>query len=148
MARLVGVQGLLNRSYDLYQSAAQFVAEASGQHLGAQALVEAGMADPLCERNDLDGALAHLKQGLALMPWWGKADDFVLSYATLARIHLAQADRSGAAEAVEKAAQLIQTRGVFSEARRAAEIAQVKLWLAQGDAQASRPLGRIPGRAL
>ncbi|MFB0537778.1 MAG: LuxR C-terminal-related transcriptional regulator [Anaerolineae bacterium] len=137
MARLYAVQGLLNKSYDTYQIAAQSIPEASGQHLGARALVEVGIADVLCEWNDLDAALVHMRQGLALMPWWGKADDFALAYITLARIHLAQANRSDAIEAVEKAIQLIQTRGVFSEARHAVEIAQVKLWLAQGDLQAA-----------
>jgi LuxR family maltose regulon positive regulatory protein len=137
MARLVGIQGLLSKSYDLYQAAAQFVAEASGQNLGAQALVKVGMADVLYERNDLDGALVHLKQGLDLMPWWGKADDFILAYITLARIHLAQANKSDALAAVEKAIGLVHTRGVFSEARHAVEIAQVKLWLTQGDLPAA-----------
>jgi LuxR family maltose regulon positive regulatory protein len=137
MARLVAVQGLLNKSYDTYQIAAQSIPEASGQHLGARALVEIGIADLLCEWNDLDAALVHIRQGLALLPLWGKADDWALAYITLARIHLAQANRSDAIEAVEKATQLIQTRGVFSEARHAVEIAQVKLWLAQGDFQAA-----------
>jgi LuxR family maltose regulon positive regulatory protein len=137
MARLYAVQGLLNRSYDTYQLAAQSIPEASGQHLGARALVEVGIADVLCERNDLVAALAHVKQGLALMPMWDKADDWALAYITLARIHLAQANRSDAREAVEKAIQLIQTGGVFSEARNAVEIAQVRLWLAQGDLQAA-----------
>jgi LuxR family maltose regulon positive regulatory protein len=76
-----------------------------------------------------------VKQGLALLPFWDKADDWALAYITLARIHLAQANRSDAIEAVEKAIHHIQTRGVFSEARHAVEIAQVKLWLAQGDLQ-------------
>jgi LuxR family maltose regulon positive regulatory protein len=71
------------------------------------------------------------------LPLWGKADDFVLAYVTLARIHLAQANKSDALGDVEKAIQLIQIRGVFSEARKAVEIAQVKLWLAQGDLQAA-----------
>jgi LuxR family maltose regulon positive regulatory protein len=137
MARLYAIQGLLNKSYDTYQIAAQSIPEASGQHLGARALVEVGIADVLCEWNDLDAALVHMKQGMALLPWWGKADDFALAYITLARIHLAQANRSDAIEAVEKATQLIQTRGVFSEARHAVEIAQVRLWLAQGDFQAA-----------
>jgi ATP/maltotriose-dependent transcriptional regulator MalT len=137
MARLVAVQGLLNKSYDIYRVAAEAIPEESGQHLGSRALVEVGMADVLCEWNDLDAALAHLKQGLILLPWWDKADDWALAYVTLARIHLAQANGSDAREAVEKASQLIQTRGVFSEARRAVEIAQVRLWLAQGDFQAA-----------
>ncbi len=137
MARLYAVQGLLHKSYDMYQIAAQSIPGASGQHLGARALVEVGIADVLCEWNDLDAALAHMKQGLALLPFWDKADDWALAYITLARIHLAQANRSDAIDAVEKAIQLIRTRGVFSEACHAVEIAQVKLWLAQGDRQAA-----------
>lgn len=137
MARLYAVQGLLNKSYDTYQMAAQSIPEASGQHLGARALVEIGMADVLCEWNDLGAALVHMKQGLAMLPFWDKADDWALAYITLARIHLAQANGSDAIEAVERAIHFIQTRGVFSEARHAVEIAQVKLWLAQGDLQAA-----------
>jgi LuxR family maltose regulon positive regulatory protein len=137
MARLYAVQGLLHKSYDTYQMAAELIPEAGGQHRGARALVEVGIADVLCEWNDLDAALVHMKQGLALLPFWDKADDWALAYITLARIHLAQANRSDAVEAVEKAIQSIQTRGVFSEARHAAEIAQVRLWLAQGDLQAA-----------
>ena len=137
MARLYAVQGLLNKSYDTYQMAAQSIPEASGEHRDARALVDAGFADVLCERNDLDAALVHVKQSLALLPLWGKVDDLALAYVTLARIRLAQANRGDAIEAVEKAIQLIQTRGVFPEARRAVEIAQVKLCLALGDFQAA-----------
>ena len=65
------------------------------------------MADVFCEWNDLEAALGHITQGLALLPFWDKADDWILAYITLARIHLAQANRSDAIEAVEKAIQLI-----------------------------------------
>ena len=84
-----------------------------------------------------DAALAHLNQGLALLPWWGKPDDLALTYVTLARLHLAQANRSAAIEAVEKAMKAIQTSGVFPEALHATELAKVKLWLVQGDLQAA-----------
>ena len=73
------------------------------------------------------------KQGLALLPWWGKADDLALAFITLARIQLAQASRSKAIETIKKAIQLIQSRGIFSEARSVVEAAQVKSWLVQGD---------------
>ncbi len=122
MARLYAVQGLLNKSYEMYQAAARSIPEASGQHLGARALVEVGLADILCERNDLEAALVHLQQGLDLLPFWGKADDLALAYITLARIHLAQANKRDALEAVEKAIQVIRTSGVFPEARNAVEI--------------------------
>ena len=141
LARLYAIQGKLKQSYDTYQTAAQLIPEPSEQHLGARALVNVGMADLLCEWNDLEAALVHMKEGLALLPFWDKADDWALAYVTLARIHLAQTNRSDAAEAatqaVGKAAQIVQTRGVFSEARQAVEVAQVKLWLAHGDLQAA-----------
>jgi len=50
----------------------------------------------------------------------------------------------GASEAMEKAVQLVQTCGIFSEARNAVEAAQVKLWLEQGDGPAlDRWLGSL-----
>jgi LuxR family maltose regulon positive regulatory protein len=137
LARLYANQGRLNQSYELYRQAAQWVQETGGQHLGASSLIEVGMADVLCEWNNLDSALVHVQQGLALLPLWGKADDLALAYITLARIHLAQANSSAAREAVQKATQVIQTSGVFPEAPHAVELAQVKLWLAQGDIQAA-----------
>jgi LuxR family maltose regulon positive regulatory protein len=95
------------------------------------------MAEVMFERNDLESALVHLKQGLEFIHLWGKADDLVLAHVTETRIYLALADRSAAMQAVEKMNRVIQTRGVFPEAPHAAELARVKLWLAQGDLQAA-----------
>ncbi len=131
LARLYAIQGLLDRSYSIYRKAEEWVHESGGQHLRATGVIEVGIADVLCERNDLEGALLHIKQGLALMPMWAKVDDAVLGYVTLARIHLAQSNRQAAFEAVKEGMQLIQTSGVFSEARKAIEVAQVRLWRAQ-----------------
>ena len=119
MARLYTDQGRLHKSYDIYQTAAQLIPEASGEHRDATALVEAGVAEVLCEWNDLDAALVHLEQGLALLPLWAKVDDLILAYITLARIHGARGSESEATEAVDKATHLVQTSGVFSEARTA-----------------------------
>ena len=135
LARLYAVQGLLHKSHNTYQVAAQLVSEANEEHRDARALLEVGIADVLCEWNDLDNAMVHVKQGLDLMSWWGKVDDFALAYVTLARIHLAQANKGSTIEAVEKAIKIIQTSGVFSEARHVVEYTQVKLWLSQGDLQ-------------
>ena len=137
LARLVATQGRLRQSYDTYQNAAQRVAGAPGQHFGLEAVIKVGVAELLREWNDLDGALTHIEQGVALMSWWGKADDVALAHVTLARIHLAQGNGNDAAEAVAKALQVLETSSVFSEARRAVEGAQVKLWLAQGNLEAA-----------
>lgn len=135
LARLCANQGQLNQSCELYHQAAQWIQETGEQHLGALSLIEIGFADVLCERNDLEAAMNHAKEGLALLPLWGKADDLALAYVTMTRIEMAQSNRQGATEAMEKAQEIIRTTGVFPEAPRAVELAQVKLWLAQGDVQ-------------
>lgn len=133
LARSQFYQGRLHEADDLLQKAAQLIHEPGGQYLGAVGLVEVETAALLCEWNDLDAALVRLKRGLEHLPWWGKTDDFCLAYMILARTQLAQGNRTDAAGAIEKAAQLIQTCGVFSEARSAVETAQVKMWLVQRD---------------
>lgn len=133
LARLQAVQGGLHAAYDLFQKAAQLIREADGQYLGATGLVEVGTAALLCEWNDVQAALLRIQAGLDLLPAWGKADDLCLAYTTLVRIQLALGNLAEAAAALEKAAQLIQACGVFSEARSAVETTQVNLWLVQGE---------------
>jgi LuxR family maltose regulon positive regulatory protein len=48
--------------------------------------------------------------------------------------------------AIEKAAQLIQTGGIFSEARSAVEAVQVRTWLAAGNKAAVDRWAALPGR--
>jgi len=133
LARSQVYQGRLRQADALLEKAAQLIRQAGGQNLGAVGLLEAERAALLYEWDDLEAALAHLKRGLDCLPWWGKTDDFCLAYLTLRRIELACGDRTAAAEAVAKAGQLVQTCGVFSEARNAVEAAQVRSWLAEGD---------------
>jgi LuxR family maltose regulon positive regulatory protein len=133
LARSQVYQGRLHEADHLLQKAGQLIHEAGGQYLGATGLVEVETAALLCEWNDVEVALTRVMQGLDLLPLWGKADDLCLAYTTLARIQLALGNRTEAAGAVEKAALLVQTCGVFSEARSAVETAQVKMWLVQGD---------------
>jgi LuxR family maltose regulon positive regulatory protein len=147
MAKMVAIQGLLHRSYNTCQRAAQLIPKASGEHLGPKAVVQVGMADVLREWNHLEKALAHTEQGLALMPWWGKADDLALAYVILARIHLAQGNGRDAEKAIENARQVLQTSGVFSEARSAVEAAQVRLWLAKGDMPAAARWAAVQERS-
>ncbi len=133
LARMQGYQGRLHEAYDLLQKAAQLMHKTGGQYLGVTGLVEVGIAALLCEWNDVQAALGRVKQGLELLPSWGKTDDLCLAYTTLARIQLALGNRTDALGAIEKAAQLVQTCGVFSEARSAVETAQAKMWLVQGE---------------
>jgi LuxR family maltose regulon positive regulatory protein len=137
LARLYAVQGQLHKSYEIYQEAGKFAQGAGSRNLGVMSLVDMGIATVLYELNDLEAAHAHIKRALEFIPLWGNADDIALAYTTHARIQQAQGDIAGAVESIEKAIRLIQTSGVFSEARDAVRTAQVRLWLAQGDFQSA-----------
>lgn len=133
LARLYAVQGQLHKSFELYQEARKFALDAGGRNLGAMSLVDMGIANVLYELNDLEAALTHIKHTLEFIPLWGNADDIALAYTTLAQIQQAQGNKAGAVDAIEKGIDVIQTNGVFSEARDAVRTAQVKLWLAHRD---------------
>jgi len=133
LARSQVYEGRLHEADDLLHKAAQLIHEPGGEYLGVVGLIEVETATLLYEWNDVETALIRLKRGLDYLRWWGKTDDFCLAYITLSRIQLAQGNRADASGAIEKAAQLIQTCGVFSEARSAVETAQVKMWLLQED---------------
>lgn len=133
LARAQMYQGQLQTASDLLHAAEQLTSQTGDQYLGAIGLIEVEKAALLCERNDLESALAHVKKGLNNLPWWGKTDDFCLAYITLARTQFARGHRAEAADAIQKAAKLIETCGVFSEARNALQAAQVKLSLEQAD---------------
>ena len=133
LARVHVLQGSLHTAYDLFQKAAQLIPESAGQYLGAIGLVEVGIAALLCEWNDVETALVRVKKGLDFLPSWGKADDLSLAYITLSRIQLALGNQADAVGALEKAVQLTQTCGIFSEARSTVETTQVKMWLTQGE---------------
>jgi LuxR family maltose regulon positive regulatory protein len=145
LSRLSLIQGRLNCSYELLQKADAWIRNVGGQHLGVKGIIAAGLADLLYERNDLESALAQIQKGLELMPLWGKADDFILAYATLARIHLAQGHKEDAEGALEKAGQIIQTRGVFPEARLTVENTWARLWLAEGKSHKAERMAETPG---
>ncbi len=133
LARLYAYQGRLHEAYALLKKSERTVREASGQTLGLVGLIDVGIAALLCEWNDIEEAIFLLKQGMELLPWWGKADDLCLAYSTLARAQLALGNFMEAKKAIDKASQLIQTCGVFSEAKNVIEAYQIKLWLIQGD---------------
>ena len=133
LARLQMIQGQLREAECVFQKAIQLIHGAGGQNLGVLGLVEVGRAALLCEWNDLEAALVRLQGSLDYLSMWGKADDLCLAYITLARIQLAQGKRTESVATIEKAVQLIQACGVFSEARSVVETVQVKIWLAQGE---------------
>lgn len=133
LARLVAIQGKLQKAFDLYREAEQFIHQLEGQHLGAMSIVDVGFAEIYYELNDLEAAQTHLQRGMEFLPLWSKADDIALGHVIHAQIQLAQGNPPAAERLIEKGRQVIHSSGVFSEARDAVIAAQVEAWLRQDD---------------
>lgn len=138
LARLFRIRGQLRRAYKLYQEADEYAHKTGGQLLGIMGIVDVGIADVLCEWNDLDAALICIQKGLEFIQFWGKTDDILLAYTTYSRIQQAQGNTAAAVETIEKGMQLLRTSGIFPEAREAVTTAEVRLWLTRGDTLAVR----------
>jgi LuxR family transcriptional regulator, maltose regulon positive regulatory protein len=83
------------------------VAVAPGQPaLPAASIAQVGMAEVLYERGQLDAALDHATQGVALSRQLGWTRSLVAGLAILAWIRQARGDRAGALEAIAEAEQL------------------------------------------
>jgi LuxR family maltose regulon positive regulatory protein len=103
-------------------------------------LAHAGMAEILYEWNDLDGAVRHSEEGIALGERGESVDVLGVgySYVTLAQLHQAQGDEAKALRALQKGEQLARR---CSQTHVSAVVAasRARLWLAQGSlAEASR----------
>jgi len=136
LARLYALRGQLHRSYELYQAAEKFAYDMGGRHRGALSIIDVGFANVFYEKNDLETAITHVKQGLEFIHLWGKADDIALAHTIHSLIQQAQGNTTGALESIEKGSQVIRTSGIFSEAREAVVTAEIRLRLAQGDSLA------------
>jgi LuxR family maltose regulon positive regulatory protein len=126
LARLYAIQGHLQKSYRLYQEAERFIQQSEGDLRGAMSIVDVGYAEILYEWNRLEEAATHIQQGLEFLPRWSKADDFALAYVIQSQIQMAQGEPLLAQRTVQKASNVIQTSGVFSEARDIVLSAEIK----------------------
>ncbi|MDI7275625.1 MAG: LuxR C-terminal-related transcriptional regulator [Anaerolineae bacterium] len=133
LARVRCVQGRLRQAADIYRQALEMIEEQGERRLGVASVVDAGMGELLYEWNELPQARERLQQCLAGMQWWGKPDDLALTQVTVARVLQAQGDLRAAGDALSRAWQVVRAHRVFAEARGAVEVAQVRLWLAQGN---------------
>lgn len=133
LARLYTLQGALQKAFDLYRDAEKFIYQSEGEHLGALSIVDVGYAEILYEWNELEAAWKHIHQGLENISLWSKADDIALAQVIYAQIHRARNEISAVEQDIEKGSQVIQSSGVFSEARDAVAAAEIELKLIQQD---------------
>jgi LuxR family transcriptional regulator, maltose regulon positive regulatory protein len=96
-------QGHLGAALGTYKQALEMAGEPGGPTLLAAAPAHAGLAEVAYQRDELEAALRHATEGIALYRQLGYGLPLVTALATLARIRQAQGDRAGALEAIREA---------------------------------------------
>jgi LuxR family maltose regulon positive regulatory protein len=134
------LQGRPKQAAATYQEAAQVAPE----QLGVQGVLNSsiyyfGLGDLLRERNDLEAAERHLKQGLDMLNGAIaiEAEVATLGYMALARLKQAQGDRDGALATIRALAELAQQRNFFPALIERGTALQARLQLMQGDLEAA-----------
>ena len=127
-------QGHLGRATEMYQQVLAWADHGIPQK-GAL-MAHAGQAHILCERNDLDAALAHIQLGVEQLEQVGGAWADLVLYRALARVHQAQGNWTAALEALDRAYHTGQSTQVSIVVTQAAAL-RARLQLAQGDLEAA-----------
>jgi LuxR family transcriptional regulator, maltose regulon positive regulatory protein len=96
-------QGRLDAALGTYREALEMAAEPGGPALQAAGPALVGMAAVLYERGELEAALGHASEGIALCRQLGYSLPLVGGLATLARLRQAEGDRAAALAAITEA---------------------------------------------
>jgi LuxR family maltose regulon positive regulatory protein len=138
LGRAHEMQGSLRQAIETCKEALELAFEPGDRPVPFVGMAYVGMAGPLYEWNDLDGAMRYAMEGIRLSELGGFVAYQVFGYALLARIYEAQGDRNSAVQVLQKAERLGQG---YSYALVMALVAEwrIRLWVAQGNmAAASR----------
>ena len=129
-------QGRLGAALETYQRALEITAASSRPALPAAGIAHVGLAEVAYQRGELEVALGHLTEGIALSRQLAYTQPLATGLAVLAWIRQAEGDHAGALEAIGEAELVAAAPGVASllnpvPAQRA------RLLLAQGDLAAA-----------
>jgi LuxR family maltose regulon positive regulatory protein len=127
-------QGHLGRAMELYQQVLAWADHGLPQK--GSVMAQAGQAYILCERNQLDAALAHVQLGTDQVDLVGGAWSAHVLYRVLARLQRAQGNWTDALDTLERAYQMGQSGQVSLVVTQAAAL-RAGLQLAQGDLEAA-----------
>src|SRR5215210_4903714 len=99
LAELQVMRGRLHRAADLYRQALRL---AEQRRFPAAGLAHVGMGELVYEWDDLDGAMHHLEEGIALGERSGSTSIVLPGHVLLARVKWAQGDLDGAVHIVQQ----------------------------------------------
>jgi len=129
-------QGRLDAALGTYQQAMEIAAGPGRPAVPAAGMAHVGIAEVAYQRDELDAALRHVTEGIALCRQLAYAQPLATGLAIQAWIRQAEGDPAGALDAIEEAERVAPASGVASllnpiPAQRA------RLLLAQGDVAAA-----------
>jgi LuxR family transcriptional regulator, maltose regulon positive regulatory protein len=126
--------GHLGRAMQMYQEVLAWADDGLPQK--GVVMAHAGMADILCERNQLEAALAHINLGTEQLNQVGGAWAALVLCRVLARVQLAQCSWDDALDALDRAYEIGQSTGVSIVMTQIAAL-RARLQVIQGDLEAA-----------
>jgi LuxR family maltose regulon positive regulatory protein len=134
LGRIQRAQGRLEAALRTYQEGLEFAARSGPGVVLSAAVAHVGMAEVLYERNQLEQALNHAREGISLGRQLTSTQTLASGLATLAWIRQARGDPAGAREAMDEAYQVIPNREIVA-LHNPVPAERARLLLAQGDVQ-------------
>jgi LuxR family transcriptional regulator, maltose regulon positive regulatory protein len=139
LAQVHRAQGRLGAALRSCQQGLEIAAPAGGAALPVAGVALVGLAEILRERGELDAALDHATQGVALCRQLAYPQQVGTGLATLAWVRQARGDQAGALAAIGEAEQAVPNPEAIADLFLPVAVQRARLWLAHGQvAQAAR----------
>jgi LuxR family maltose regulon positive regulatory protein len=136
LAEVAMIQGQLYESQAIYNQAIELAVDEHRQPRPIAGLPDIGLGGLFREWNDLESAERHITEGIELSKKWGEVGG-ISGYTQLARLKQALGDVDGARQAIHKARQIAENFDAMELDDLLVDVHQVRLWLAQGNAEAA-----------
>ncbi|MGW8144653.1 MAG: LuxR C-terminal-related transcriptional regulator, partial [Anaerolineales bacterium] len=135
LAHLQELQGLLNQAEATYQKAMR-ITEAHPFPLPLSGLVNTGLGNILCERNELDAAKEYLEKGVELGKMWGVWGILSTGYIGLARVAMGKGSFEEANRLINEAIESITDLEIVLQIP-LLKAHQAILWARQGNLESA-----------
>ncbi|MBN2258080.1 MAG: hypothetical protein JW704_09675 [Anaerolineaceae bacterium] len=128
LAQIAAVHGHLKHAHQIYQDGLRLAGKSAFM---APGYTYAGLANILCEWNELDTALEYAAQSVELCKVIGQAEILMTAYTSLARVQLARREFDASLTTLEEARRVASDISAWS--LDTILILQARVWLAKGD---------------
>jgi LuxR family maltose regulon positive regulatory protein len=132
LGRILLARGRLDAAFRTYQEGLEFTAQTGLTLVLSAAVAHVGIAEVFYERNQLEQALRHAREGISLGRQLTSTQALTTGLTTLAWIRQAMGDPAGAREAMDEAYQLMPNLEIVA-LHNPVPAERARLLLAQGD---------------